>query len=306
MTDNPLVAHVSGDPGDTPLAELKQHVLLFVEGPPGPKTLQAIFALYVAHFGDCFRFYHPTAFGFGPRPWSSDMRAHFEASELLQLRRRRIWGYTWADGRGPSSRNLTVHGYRPFSEAPRTSFVRAEFAWDEDSEAIRSFCADLLDRVACISGTCGYVFQGQPRAGLARASFDAVYAWARRYWGVEAQDLDVTVMHMRDGYKCVNWLTIIGESLAERAPDALAAAQSAAHGFEVRTGGVILQAAPGPRLGDRHRGEDLDGYVAIAEALRPLQVATHGSFGDGCSSKWDQDETLAWLRRFTEPDAVNG
>ena len=75
------------------------------------------------------------------------------------------------------------------------------------------------------------------------------------------------------------------------------AAESAAFQFIRAPGGVILQAGSRPVLGDRNRLEPLDGYKAIARALEPIQVRRHGSFG---GSRWTEENTMAWLRRFTE------
>ena len=52
-----------------------------------------------------------------------------------------------------------------------------------------------------------------------------MFALAHRYWGVEAQNLDVTLRHARHGYKCVNWLTIIGNPLRQSDPKAVERAQ---------------------------------------------------------------------------------
>jgi hypothetical protein len=41
------------------------------------------------------------------------------------------------------------------------------------------------------------------------------------------------------------------------------------------------------------------GYVAIAQALLPLQVKTFGSFG---GESWDEQNSVNWVRRFTHRD----
>ena len=45
----------------------------------------------------------------------------------------------------------------------------------------------------------------------------------------------------------------------------------------------------------------MPGYVAVAQALLPLQVKAFGSFG---GERWDEDNSLRYLRRFTHPDEV--
>ena len=43
---NPLVKLSPDGPTDYRLAELKQHLLLFLESPPGPKTVKRVLDLY--------------------------------------------------------------------------------------------------------------------------------------------------------------------------------------------------------------------------------------------------------------------
>jgi hypothetical protein len=160
----------------------------------------------------------------------------------------------------------------------------------------------MLGIVECVSGTAGYVFQGQPRGPHGRESWNAIFARARRYWGVEVQDLDVTVAHALHGLKCVSWATAVGPSLDAREPTAVEQACGAATAWVTTTGGTLLRAGAAPVLGDRNRREDLSRYEALAHALAPLQLVDHGSFAPGYESRWDQPTTQAWLRRFTAPD----
>ncbi len=303
MPANPLLSP-SPDPAlGIPLAELKQHLLLFVDTPPGPKTARAVYDLYLQTWGDPFRSYASTALGELPHDWTPAARRRFEQVELPELRRLRTWGYGFFDKRPTDAWLMMFHGYRPASEPGRAGFYRFEFDWALPAARLLQFTQDLLGIVRCVSGYAGYKFQAQANGPFGKSSFDQVYAWARRYWGVDAEDLDVTVRHMREAYKCPSWLTIIGQGLESKHPDAVAAAQSAAYGAQRLPGGVILQAGEAPELGDRHRQERLPNYEAIAQALLPLQVRDHGSFG---GTRWTTDTTNGWLRRFTAPDAFAG
>jgi hypothetical protein len=307
MTDqsqaNPLFETSPRGAADYPLVELKQHLTLFVPDPPGPKTVQQVLDCYFTHWGDSFTQYYSTAFGYGPEPWDAAARARFYSAELPQLRQGVHWGYALSDGRVTDSRALVFHGYRPASQPAKASFFRFEFEWAADAQQLRAFAGDLLDIVSCLSGYGGYVFQRH--ASLLKSSYDQIYAWSRRYWGVEVVDLDVTVDYMRTAYKAVNWITIIGDPLAQAHSDALQRAKLAAHAFEVRSGGTLLTTGPVPLLGDRHRGR-LTGYEAVALALQPMQVQDHAPFGDGTLSRWTEENTNAWLRRFTDPSGMPG
>ncbi len=298
MVANPLYAP-SPDPAvQVPLAELKQHLLLFVESPPGPKTARAVYDRYLATWGERFKTYSSTAFGELARDWSPAARQRFERQELPDLRQREHWGYVFSDGRASDSWLFMFHGYRPALEAGKASFYRFEFDWQLEPGRLLEFTEEVLCIVRCISGYAGYMFQGQPLGPFRKSSFDQFYAWARRYWGVDVEDLDVSVNHMLDGYRCPSWLTVMGERLERREPNAVSEAARAALRSVRTPGGMLLQAGPKPVLGDQNRRESLDGYAAIARALEPLQVRQHGTFG---GSRWDESRTMAWLRRFTEP-----
>jgi hypothetical protein len=272
-----------------------------VDSPPGPKTVRAVFDLYLRFWGDRFTQYTSTALGNLPRAWNTNTRLLFEQAELPRLRSQEDWGYAFADDRRVDSWMFMVHGYKPFTEAGKASFYRFEFDWQLAPGKLVEFTQGVLSIVRCVSGYAGYMFQGLPRGRFGKSSFDQIFAWARRYWGVEAQDLDVTVDHMLAGYKCPSWLTIIGQSFAEKSPDVVPAAQAVAFRSIPTSGGMILQAGPAPELIDRNRNERFDTYAAIAHALLPIQVQTHAPFG---GSRWTDDNTMAWLRRFTDPDAM--
>ncbi len=284
-----------------PLVELKQHLIVYVPKPPGPKTCRRVLDTYFDRFGDPFVDYEGTWIPQQRIPWDRNVRAQFLASELPQLRKGPIWGYSFWDGKKSESRMLMFHGFRPANEPGLASFFRFEFEWQVDPIEIRGFAMDILDFVHCVSGYGGYFFSSLPQGEGAVESWDQVYAWGKRYWGVEVEDIDVTAAHMFDGFKCVSWLTAIGPSIAKSDPEALRKATGVATWFGTAAGGTLLQAGKGPVVGDRNRLEDLSIYEELAATLEPLQVKNHGSLGDAYLCKWDTDETGAWLRRFTNP-----
>jgi hypothetical protein len=298
MQQNPLYVPCPDPKVDAPLAELKQHLVLFVNSPPGPKTAGSVYDLYLRTWGDPFRAYGSTAFGKRIREWSSAARRRFETHELPELRKYEDWGYVFSDNQQTDSWLFMFHGYEPASEPGKASFYRFEFDWRLAPERLMEFTQAVLQVVNCVSGYGGYVFQGLPRGPYGRSSFDQIYRWARRYWGVEVQNLDVTVNHMLEGYKCPSWLTIVSDRLPGISPAIVSAAESVAFQSWRSSGGTIQQAGSSPVLGDRNRAESLDSYEAIARALEPIQVKQHGAFG---GSFFTEDRTMAWLRRFSEP-----
>ena len=187
MPENPLFIPCSDPMVHLPLAELKQHLLLFVDSSPGPRTARLVYDLYLRTWGDRFRIYAPTTLGSLPRDWSSATRHKFETSELPDLRQHEDWGYIFSDNQKTDSWLFMFHGYRPAAEAGKASFYRFEFDWQLAPERLLEFTQAVLQLVHCVSGYGGYVFQGQPRGPYGRLSFDQMYSWAWRYWGVEMQ-----------------------------------------------------------------------------------------------------------------------
>jgi hypothetical protein len=281
------------------LIELKQGIVLYVADPPSPEKARLVYEYYMRYCGERIKVYRPTTPMCLLADWTGDARTRFENDELPKLRQRDHWGYVFSDKEKTDSWLFMFHGYRPYSEAGKASFYRFDFDWQVDLSFLREFASGLVDITPCLSGFGGYYFQ----CNLAhkRESYDRMFALSRRYWGIEAHNLDVTVSHVLNGYKCVNWLTFIGDALRKSDPDALERAKSAAFWFKETSHATLLQSQDTPGFGDRHKGEVLSGYIAVAKELLPLQITSHGALG---GARWDEDNTMAWIRRFTHPEEV--
>jgi hypothetical protein len=298
---NPLL-EMTSDPADPiPLVELKQHLVLFVPDPPGPTSARAVYDLYLRYCGDVFRKYRSTFDTAYLRDWNPASRADFENRLLPQLRTRTDWGYGFSDDQPRDSWLYMFHGFRPFQQPDHASFHRFEFNWDVEPALLRGLAEYLMQQTPFLSGYGGFFLQGRPGPPYGRESYNRIFALARRYWGCEAVDVELTAAQMKKGYKCVNWLTLIGEPFRSRFPGQIAKAKAAAYDSMETHTGVLLQAAQRPLLGDRNRLADLGGYVAIAEALLPLQIKQHEGFG---GDRWTDQSTLEWLRRFTRVRGV--
>ena len=301
VSSNPLVERTS-DPADIfPLLELKQHLVLYLEKPPSASEARFVYETYRDRFGDRIKRYRATTPGSLLMDWDAQARSDFEHRRLPDLRRRADWGYWFWDGKGTDSWQFVFHGFKPVSQAGTASFYRFEFDWAVAPDVLLGLAVELMGQLEFSSGYGGYSFHGRPSSMYHNLSYNRMFAWAHRYWGVEAQDLDVTVNHVLGGYKCVNWLTMIGEPLRREEPQAVKDASAAAFHSSENRHGVLLLAHSRPLLGDRNRGERLEGYARVAEALLPLQLDTHGAFS---GTRWTDENTMAWMRRFTHPEEV--
>lgn len=280
------------------LYEFKFGLVLYTAYPPGPKRAGTVYDLYAAQFPNRIRRYVPTVPGSIPSKWTPVVAQSFRGQWLADLRKGPVWGYGFDDGQPEDNYLFMFHGFRPVTEKGVASFFRFEFPWNVNQAEIRRFAADVATLVPFENGFGGYFLKPAAARG---ASNDAMFAICQRFWGVEAWNLEVAVEHVLSGFAGVNWLTLIGESLRSKAPEAVEAAKEAAVAYDETPNGVILQAADKAQLGDRNRQEAMPGYVAIAQALLPLQVTEFDSFG---GELWDEDNSLRYLRRFTHPDEV--
>ena len=300
VADNPLLRWNGDDQEPAPLVMLKTRLVLYTSDPPGPDTARAVYDLYMQRFGAGVTAYRSTALGSEAEDWTPLTRARFEKEELPDLRVHENWGYMFGSDDPADPGLFLFHGARPASEPDRASVFRFDFAWDLDPDVLWDFTVEVLDRVQAVCGTAGYVLvpdDGDHAAG----AYDVMFAWAMRYWGAEAQDLDATAECAVHGIPGISWLTIIGADLVARDREAVAVGRSVAFGSAEAGGHIVIKAEARPRLIDRNRSEPLGNYTAVAMALAPLQIDGHVSFA---GESWDEDSTSRYLRRFVDPQTV--
>lgn len=298
--ENPFVAtEVNELDGEIDrIYELKFGLVFYTDYPPGPKRARDVFDLYMSRYGDRIREYIPTIPGALVDDWTPATQQLFVSHFLPTLRNGLHWGYGFSDGSVLNSYLFMFHGYRPVKEMGKASFFRFEFPWNIDQSEVRKFAVEVAKLVPFESGFGGYFFKVAPEVP---ESYAKMYAVCRRFWGIEAWNLDVTVNYVLKGYQSVNWLTIIGNSLMSKDPEAAETAKRIAVNVFESPHGVVLQAAERALLGDQNLREAMPGYIAIARALLPLQLMTFGSFGGEC---WDEQSSFNWIRRFTHPENV--
>lgn len=178
------------------------------------------------------------------------------------------------------------------------SFVRILVPLQTDPAVLMRAACTLAENVEFISGHGGLVFTYDQ--WLKIDAMDYIYAKARRFWGVDVEDLNVTLPLTKQGIKGVSWLTLLGKQFATPAlverlhglTDVVT--QHYRHGF-------VFIAGPDPKAGDRHRPDgSLDPLFALARALAPVYLNAHPDF---TGQRFIQHgNTLGWVRRFIEPN----
>jgi TseV toxin immunity protein TsiV len=181
------------------------------------------------------------------------------------------------------------------------AFVRILIPLKANPEILRTAALAIVDNVELYSGHGGLVFVYDP--WLKQDALDGIYAQARRFWGVDVEDLNRTLPLMKKSIKGVNWTTLVGRGFASSPEVQMALADLANVAdvtIEQRRQANVLIAGPQPVVGDQHRPDhSLDPYYAVANALRPLFLDAHPDFS---SERFvSNGNTVGWIRRFIDP-----
>lgn len=151
-------------------------------------------------------------------------------------------------------------------------------------------------------------------AGLAATTIEQGLTWepevldlATRYRAVQIEDIVSDRRHARNGLKSVNWLTFVGDTLAERlgGPKTFPA-YCRRFGVEPTrsSNGFVIRAGPTPQLGPMNEPPP-EAYIRVNAALRPLRNGNYGSMGSGSVNgelRFTRATSDLWIRRFDAPD----
>lgn len=152
-------------------------------------------------------------------------------------------------------------------------------------------------------GSAGFVFHHSE--GTMWVAHKRMAALAKRYWGVQIQDMTTLQWDGFHGMPGVNWLTLVGNEFAaarELSVDALVAQSSEleSQGVFLRRGSHATAIAAGakPLELDINIGADYSVYRRADELLRPLLLTEHTPlYGPFAKPK----VLSAWMRRFESP-----
>jgi TseV toxin immunity protein TsiV len=181
------------------------------------------------------------------------------------------------------------------------AFARILLPLDADKAILKETAIAIADNVELYSGHGGLVFVYDP--WLKEVALNSIYAQARRFWGVDVEDLNGSLPLMRNAIKSVNWITLLGGQVASRgklqdAVEHLAAKPGLT--IERRQHALVMIAGFEPVAGDQHRPSgSLDPYYAVANALKSLFLTEHPDFPGERFVK--NGNTVGWIRRFINP-----
>lgn len=168
--------------------------------------------------------------------------------------------------------------------------------------AIVKLMTKLCDLLLPLHGYAGLGIIRNPSPYVAERTDPFVLPWARRFPGLELDMPSTHVLKLHDGIKGINWLTVIGDTLADklagRARLAHAATQAGLGVIEFG-GGLIIQAGPTPQFGDLEVGLVPDPYRKSDALLKPLRASTPDVLiGEDLDGQTPQAFSTAWYARF--------
>ncbi len=298
-------------PATTDLA-LRLGLLIFVRGPLRPHV-DALEDLWVRLQSGLlrrrftrYRLGSDTAWTALPESSKSSFAEVFEMRSPLVGR----WGLELAADGDPGSIEqegpvLQLSDLAPVRGMERASHLRVLFPDETSIGTVAALGQWAINRLPFWWGAAGFVFHHT--SGTMFTAHTRMAALAKRYWGVQIQDMGALQWDALRGMPGVNWLTLVGNEFA-RARDMSVEglgddeASLKTEGVFQRRGlhGVALAAGKTPLRGDINVGEDLDAYVRIGRRIQPLLLTEHTPlFGPFC-----RPEVMgAWLGRFSAPQA---
>jgi Protein of unknown function (DUF3396) len=218
---------------------------------------------------------------------------------VREMDRRLDQGIVIWDGGEASSWSMNIGGVFDPDQPPQASFCHIIFPDDAPPGLMLKAARGLADGLPLLSGHGGYT--SLFRVLVKNRAFDQIYAWAKRYWGLEVEDLNHTLPVALRGVKGANWLTLVGNDFWLRVRQANQGAEPGLPPpvtMEVRANGQLLIAGDRPLLADRNRGEFPDAYAAVERTIQPVKAINHPEF---VGRFQEEHATSAWLNRLTDP-----
>lgn len=231
------------------------------------------------------------------RPLKPGVMPHDLDAHLVELDERRDQGFAVWDGVGGDCWSFLAQGVVLRDVPTAASFIQVYFPDDTAPDLMLSLARRLADSIVFLSGHAGHVAMFRTR--LKTAAFNRIYAWAKRYEGVEVEDLNKTVPYVLDAVKGASWLTLLGSKFTSRLEHGDYHANLASSVDVTRHAhGWVIRAGERPSIGDRNRQDFPLLYAQVESFLRPFKLRAHGEFAGRFRI---EEATMDWLHRLSEP-----
>ena len=137
------------------------------------------------------------------------------------------------------------------------------------------------------------------------------YELAHQFLGLDISN-DEDDEHLREGFKCINWLTILSDQLITDKLGSLEALKERNSDNQIRfypyAGGVVVRAGEVPELGDVASNPYPKHYVNVNALLKPARAPELASLGFGSINgeiRFNNRTSKEWQCRFDDVEATD-
>ena len=137
------------------------------------------------------------------------------------------------------------------------------------------------------------------------------YELAHQFLGLDISN-DEDDEHLREGFKCINWLTILSDQLITDKLGSLEALKEHNSDNQIRfypyAGGVVVRAGEVPELGDVASNPYPKHYVNVNALLKPARAPEIASLGFGSINgeiRFNNRTSKEWQCRFDDVEATD-
>lgn len=216
---------------------------------------------------------------------------YFEATRN-RIREGRSFEARYWDGVSPDDPGCTwsfeIRGLRLKSSGLHV-FVRLLLPLDSEPSLIATTAKRIANLVPFTSGHGGFVFGFDPR--FVGDAFIEVRHLSKRYWGVDIENLNLTLPLMKERLKPPCWLYMLGKQFDHLDIHPLTALDAS---VDTSIHGQVCILSEKPSLLDRNRQEGpFESYLRLSEIIAPYLMLNVGAF-----PSFDVDQTNSWMIRF--------
>jgi hypothetical protein len=164
-----------------------------------------------------------------------------------------------------------------------------------------SLAVELVSQLGFSSGHMGYSVNWDHRGKYAPLCRRTMGWLARRFPGIDLPDIHCALMAVPFGIKRINWLTLLGETLAGELGGIDGLTERFADpgiGVQVLPHGVLIAAGRSPGVGDVNRNDQLPLYHAVGRALAAIRSRQHPPFLSSAREPIDDELSAEWLAHF--------
>ena len=211
-------------------------------------------------------------------------KVRFPRDWLPQHKDGKTWDFGFSGGETEESASeflLSAMGSDDTSKDTGYFQVYLPLTWfAEHPGTFQDFVLNLAKRLRPLSGYAGIgvlepldVYDRQPYMPTVRQI-------AERFPGLEIESTYVHTIHLGEGIKGVNWLTILGDRWIQQIGGLDYLRIRLGDDFKLTSydGGLMIQAGPKPQIGDVTTNRWPRHYVTLAKVLKPIQIKEHYAF----------------------------